>query len=203
MTPLSSRASRARIGRASFACAVMLVGCSSNKGPKIVPGPEQDMVQKLGSAVTDQPRKAVDLYDVELRQRLDVYEDVTRASGEQRLKVFEASQPRIGEAAALDMLRAELATEILRGEFAKSLVRGNCAWGLPSAQDGDLYLAHEIPQPKPEMGPKIGMFVFELNKDIAFTTKGRVQCPGGTSAWMQLVKRKGTNAPLKILRIQP
>ena len=182
---------------------VALVSCTGHKGPVIVPGPEQDVVQKLALAITDQPRRAVDLYDVELRQKPDVYEDVTRAPGEQRLKLFEAAQPRIGDVAALDMLRAELTSELLRGEFAKSLVGGKCAWGLPSAQDGDLYAGHEIPQPKPEMGQKIGMFVFELNKDIAVMTKGRVQCPGGTSAWVQLVKRKGANAPLKILRIQP
>src|SRR5262245_15120442 len=124
--------------------AAALVGCGS-KGPVIQPGPEQDIVSRLATAITDQPRKAVELYDVELRQKLDVYEDVTRAPGEQRLKLFEAAQPRIGEAAALDTLRAELGSEIHRGEFAKSLVSGKCAWGLPSAQDGDLYVGHEIP----------------------------------------------------------
>ena len=182
---------------------VALVGCTGNKGPAIVPGPEQDVVSHLAAALLDQPRKAVELYDLELRQKIDLYEEVTRAPGEQRLKLFEAAQPRMGDAAALDTLRAELGSEVLRGDFPKSLLGGKCAWGLPSAQDGDLYASHEIPQPKPEMGPKIGMFVFELNKEVAFVAKGRVTCPGGTSAWMQLVKRKGANAPLKILRIQP
>src|SRR5262245_11538341 len=121
-----------------------LVSCSSNKGPVIQKGPEQDLVAMLAIAITDQPRKAVELYDVELRQKLDVYEDVTRAPGDQRLKLFEAAQPRIGEAAALETVRAELGSEIRRGEFAKSLVSGKCAWGLPSAQDGDLYASHEI-----------------------------------------------------------
>src|SRR5436309_4727106 len=111
-----------------------LAGCTGSKAPVMQKGPEQDIVNKLANAVTDEPRKAVDLYDVELRQRLDLFEEVTRAPGEQRLKLFEAAQPRIGEAAALDTLRTELGSEIHRGDFAKSLVRGNCAWGLPLAQ---------------------------------------------------------------------
>jgi hypothetical protein len=182
--------------------ALVLIGCGK-KGPVIIAGPEQDVVSHLAAAITDQPRKAVELYDLELRQKIDLYQEVTAAPGEQRLKLFETAQPRIGDVAALDTLRAELSSELLRGEFAKSLIGNKCAWGLPSQQDGDLYANYELPQAKPEMGQKIGMFVFELNKDITVVTKGRVSCPGGVSAWMQLVKRKGPNAQLKILRIKP
>src|SRR5262245_34014326 len=95
---------------------VALVACS--KGPVKHARAQQAIIDKLAVAVTDEPRKAVDLYDVERRQRIDVYEEVTRAPGEQRVKLLEAAMPRVGDGAALDTLRAELASEIHRGEFS-------------------------------------------------------------------------------------
>src|SRR5262249_61900481 len=100
---------------------VALVACS--KGPVKHAGPEQDIIDKLAVAVTDEPRKAVDLYDVELRQRIDVYEEVTRAPGEQRVKLLEAAMPRVGDGAALDTLRAELAAAVRGGDASQGRVR--------------------------------------------------------------------------------
>ncbi|HJZ86270.1 MAG TPA: hypothetical protein VKN99_13915 [Polyangia bacterium] len=179
--------------------ALTMFGCGKAKAvPK---GPEQDLVAELGNALAADPRKVTALWDVEIRQQVDLFEDITRAPGTERVKMLEAAQPRLGEAAALDTLRAEVSGELFAA-FRVALVKGGCVWGPPAPGDLELYTSkHELPKPKPEMGQHIGQFLFDLQRQIGYITSGRVTCPDGTSAWVQLVKRKGGGNSLRILRV--
>jgi hypothetical protein len=182
---------------------VLLGAAACSRKPALPTGPEQDVVRELASHLAAGPGGAVELYDLELRQRADLFEEITRAGGDERVRILTAARPRLGEPAALETLRAEVRSELGRTDAAAALAKGDCAWGAPSSQDVDLYAAHDLPKPKPEMGPEIGMFLYQLSREIGYMTKGRVSCPGGASIWLQLAKRRGEGKPLRIVRILP
>jgi hypothetical protein len=161
-------------------------------------GPEQVFLATLGQTLAQSPDQAVALYDLDLRQRADLFEEIKQAPGGERLKILEAAKPRLSDPAALDTLRLEARGELMRGKLPAALVRGDCAWGVLDKGD---FGRNEIPEPKPEMGKQIGLFLFELRREVGYITSGRVRCGDGTTAFVQLVKRKGEGKPLRLLRI--
>jgi hypothetical protein len=162
-----------------------LIACERKPPPA---GPEQAFLSTLGQALAQSQEKAVALYDLEIRQRADLFEEIKQAAGGERLKILEAAKPRLADPAALDTLRLEVQGEMMRGK----------AWGVLDKSD---FGRNEIPEPKPEMGQQIGLFLFELRKQVGYITSGRVRCGDGSTAFFQLVKRKGEGKPLALLRI--
>jgi hypothetical protein len=176
-----------------------LAACRSAAPPPA--GREHDLVSRLAVAVLE-PQRLADLFDLELRQRADLFAEITAAPGPERLRVLEAARPRMGDTAALETLRAE-ATAELRTPLRQALAGKTCRFGPPAPEDVNRYDRFDLPEPKPEMGPHVGQFLFDLRKEIGYITKGRITCAGGVSAFAQLVKRRGADKPLKILRIAP
>ena len=178
--------------------ALLVAGCAREAAPR---GPEQELIARLGLLVTQGAEAVATLYDLEIRQKADLFDEIARAPGPDRLKILEAARPRLGEEAALGTLRAEIASEI-GAPLRTALARGGCSYGPALPADVTRYAHFELPRPTPEMGPRIGQFLFDLHREIGYITSGRVSCPGGASAWLQLVKRKGRQEPLRILRIR-
>ena len=168
-----------------------LLGC----GKSVAPPPPA--AQELIVAARKAPNASAELYDLELRQRVDLFEEIRQAPGVDRLKILETGELLLGDKPSLETLRTLLRGE-LSADRAAMLLRTDCEWGAPDPQDLGRF---ELPEPKAEMGQKVGQFLFDTRKEIGFIVPYRIRCKDGTGLWLQLVKRKGEGKPVRLLRV--